>query len=359
MIHDMLINVFDVRAFYLNFRIIKSFQEILNSTSVNNIYVIYGQKEPYQNKYETFFIERNISSYIFIDNIFLLYEFVLKHKKFVYLLHGLPYPPMFVFWFARVKTSWVCWGHGASINKKNIKSILFTPIKTILYRYFTSVSVLMTGDKTSLEKDYGLKNITLTPYPQVGNFQELYKQLLENTVSESKKKIVILGPNAHNICNYYNLIDLLSNYKDKIIIRCMLQYPKLPSSEIKELADKGHEIFDKDFIIDTTFLKFEDYINYINNCDIYICGKDTQSGLGAIYTSLKLGKKIYLTGKNLDWIKSSGYIVFNIEDIKEDPIESVLHPLTLSEKLYNYNLQININNRNKQIWIDYIKKLTR
>ena len=83
---------------------------------------------------------------------------------------------------------------------------------------------------------------------------------------------------------------------------------------------------------------------------IYICGVKTQTGLGAINRSLRAGLKVYLTGYNLEWIRSRGYIVFDYDDIEHMMLEEFLEPLTLKEQQYNFDNSINLAKQGIKDW---------
>ena len=74
----------------------------------------------------------------------------------------------------------------------------------------------------------------------------------------------------------------------------------------------------------------------MNNCDIYICAAQKQSGLGAIYTCLRLGKKVFLTEINYEWIKSLGCHIFSVDEIDKMEPEDFLEDLSYEEKINNY-----------------------
>jgi hypothetical protein len=76
----------------------------------------------------------------------------------------------------------------------------------------------------------------------------------------------------------------------------------------------------------------------MDKCDIYICDVKKQTGLGAIYTCLRLGKKLFLSGINYDWMKSLGCIVFDTGEIDQMEKEVFLQEISYEEKLNNYNI---------------------
>src|SRR4030042_4071084 len=73
----------------------------------------------------------------------------------------------------------------------------------------------------------------------------------------------------------------------------------------------------------------------MNHFGIYISSIISQSGLGAIYLMLLLGKKVFLAGKNYDHLKKTGAVVFHSDQINELSFQDFCRPLTTEEKEQN------------------------
>lgn len=356
----MIIHIFYLPNYHLNLSIIESFIYIATENGgIDAKFLIVGSGNQYNDIYKKRLRELEIENYLFISGAKSLWDYSIKNKNQCFLLHGVPYEYIACCVFANVRNlNWVCWGAGARINRKSIKSLLFTPIKRFLYKRFCSVIALMTGDKTSLETDFKLDNVKVIPYYSIkhNKLRDMFYTLL-STPSVNKNKVkVLLGNNGWCLPTYYDLLKKISKYSASIEVHCMLQYPEVKDEEKIKITEFGRSLFGANFYLDLEILSTEDYIHYINTFDIYICGCEEQSGLGAVSTCLKLGKKIYLTGLNYDWIISQKFYIFHVNDIDKDDF---LIELSQEDKKYNINKWYETRMSLKDIWADYLKEISR
>lgn len=359
----MLIHVFKITTFYLNSTLIESFNAISpEDSSMRPYYLIFGKGDiKGKEKHENLFAKINTSDFSFIEDLYSLYVFARRNRKVAFLLHGTTYACMSILELAGANVNWICWGAGASINHKNLKSVLFTPIKKIIYNRLFTIKTLINDDKLTLERDYSLKQVELLPY--YGHNSLIHKNYFiekyHNPSSKNKKPIVLLGNNAHNLVYYYELLNLLIPFRGEIIIHCMMQYPKVDEQTLLKLQNTGDSLFGNDsFFVDTQMLDMDSYLEYLSDFDIYLCGNPNQSGLGAVFNCLRLGKKVFLTGKNLNWVRKIGFIVFDIDDVKKASNNDFL--VELSEEQKKINLMNNYDNieKTKKKWIEYLQYIS-
>ena len=221
----------------------------------------------------------------------------------------------------------------------------------------------MEPDKISISKDFNvpLSKITTIPYVFTHpKFQDLYLKLIEEEPinKNNEKPIVLLGNNSSNINEYISLLKILAKYKGKIRVQCMLHYNLNKDELYYKLIELGNSIYGDDFRSNEEFYDYEDYIHYMNKCTIYICGSTTQTGLGAIDTCLSLGKKIYITGKNYEWVTSFGAVVYKLDEILnnisyDDFIEDIPH----QTKIYNNKCVYNHKMDSPEKWKKYFSML--
>lgn len=257
-------------------------------------------------------------------------------------LHGAPYSWMIYLIFHGYRNiNWICWGAGARTNYKNYKSVLFHPLKKWIYKKFNKVAVLMPQDKYSLENDYDLKNIRRVTYTSAADaFPYTDQKILENK-NRCNRNIVYIGNNSSSIKSYLGLAKLLSRF-DNIEVVCMLNYSFKESNVSRALLKYGQSNFGGRFSFDTQLYSLNDYFDYIDRCDIYLCGVKKQTGLGAIFTSLRLGKKVYLAGQNYEWIASLGCCIFHIDELKTISRDDFLTPISVEQKIRNYKVVSNL-----------------
>lgn len=362
----MILHVFTANRYHLVPTISKGF--ITKYNNFEHKFVLFGDKNLNKDLYNDLFKPLNFSNYVFCSSLTEFYSIMHEHNKYPILFHAGNYSWFFISRIAGcVNVNWVNWGAGAAIGK-SVKSKLFTPMKKYLYKKFNSIIVLMHGDKESLISDFKVneEKISVLPYSSSNyndHFNLYAKLLIENeceTVDINYKPLVLLGNNSNNIDGYISLIRRLKPYAGKIRLQCMLHYSLEKNEKYYELIELGKKIYGEDFRSNEEFYEdFKDYINYMNTCDIYICNSEKQTGLGAIYTTLSLGKKIYITGKNLSWILSLNALVFDTEDIVENfQYEMFIKPLTQDEKNKNLNSIQKMREKGKNNWDKYLDKIS-
>lgn len=347
------------KAYELNLRIIKSFLDLNKYSTNKNIFprvILIEHYHEYTHYFINLFRQYNFADYIIIKENNLKYiSNVLQNKREPLLLHGSTYKLMFELVRLDYKNiNWVCWGKGSKINFRNYKSILFYPIKYYLYHKFKSIVTLLDGDKKTLSKHFHLKNImTITYYSESDKETEEYRIMLKNKFHYPLLPKIYLGNSGHSVNDYIKLLDTLRQFAGTIEIHCMVSYglDKYPE-EASILKEKGRDIFGDLFFMDTQYLSYKEYLKYMNEASAYICLRPNQTGLGAIYTMLSLGKKVFINGDNYNHIKKMGFYANHINDI---PIE-LKNRLSKEDVEHNSQLYKKISN-NKESWIEYLLNL--
>ena len=357
----MLLHLFYAPPHYLNVSIIKSFLHMKSFKSLPQIFVLYGSLD---NKLKSIYEELSLYEHInivYLNDFISLLKFSRKYKKETFLLHGnLPYKVMTYLSLYSKRTDWICWGGKSKINYNNIKSIILTPLKTIVYKRFYKIITLMDPDTDSLMRDFYVNNIE-----QISYFNPAYKidydyflQFVnvnknQNQITQNQKKKILLGNSAHNLPFYLDTLSYLSNYRETIDVHCMMQYPKLGEREYVEFTNQAHLIFKDSITMDRVMFERYQYFKYLSDYDVYICSNLNQSGLGAATICLRLGLKVFLAGKNYEWLSSLGYKVFNVEDIKKSDSVDVFKNMSKAEKDYNLNLSFTIVRDEENKWTNY------
>lgn len=255
--------------------------------------------------------------------------------------HGMSYGVLFLLSFmSNIKTYWIIWGSGCTINKSFL-SCISAPIKRILYNRLYCIITLMEEDKESMinEIKTSTKCITI-PYFATDK-RQVFPYSLNDILSPKPNKsiTVYLGNNPSSIDSYFKMIDLLSRFSSAdLSVRCMMNYSYVPNEKTELLYSIGRNVFAEKFKFETAFYPIEEYFQYMNQCDIYICGVEKQTGLGALNTTLKLGKKVFLTGKNYTWARKRKAKIYHIDEINQMSLEEFIKPLSIEEKKNNYNI---------------------
>jgi len=350
------------KAYNLNLGIVESFLLLKKHCDDNQLFPRIILIEYYE-EFTHHFIEL-FHKYSFVDYIIVRSKELqtipnlLCNKDEPFLLHGTTYALIYkLISYKFTNLNWVCWGRGSRINYKNYKSILFTPIKYFLYNKFNSVVTLLDGDKNSLTKQFYLKNVVTIPYYSESSKElEEYICSLKNNYIDCDIKKIYLGNSGHCAEDYIYILDILKPYANKIEVHCMLSYGiDSGSSKWNVLAEKGKDLFGSNFYMDNKYYSYKDYLQYMNEASAYICLRSNQTGLGAIYTMLLLGKKIFINGDNYNHLKQLGAYVTSIQDIEN----SLLFPLSIQEKDKNFHVINNLGNSYKNKWIDYLNSLLK
>jgi hypothetical protein len=194
----------------------------------------------------------------------------------------------------------------------------------------------MQEDCDDLKNLHKLRNTFFLPY-----YNELPLIIEKINIIEVNKDNnilrVLLGNSGNCIDSYYEDLKRLEIHINHISIDCMLNYGSTYKQN-SNLINTATLIYGNKFKAHTVIWPKEQYYNFMNKFDIYISSKKTQSGLGAIYLLLLLGKKVFLAGKNFEHIKKCGAVIFHSDQINEYPFQDFCRPLTKEEKNNNYSV---------------------
>ncbi|MBV3636374.1 hypothetical protein [Bacteroides cellulosilyticus] len=344
----MIVHLFNANKAHLVLDFVEHF---LISIDKKQRFIFYGNDDTPWEKYRALMKEYDHLDYFFCFSYRELIKDNILDKRDVIILHGVDYLWILNFAFSKFKEKYfVCWGSGAKIHK-NIRSKAASLVKILIYNRYKAIITLMDEDKETIKKDFYVKNVMTIPY--AGKISRILKSQSYDS-SYHCKPVVYLGNNSHHIASYLDLIEKLKPLSGKVEVHCMLNYSLKRGKVFDLLVKRGRSIFGDDFMLDTELYSLEDYPSYMNKCDIYLCDVAEQTGLGAIAVLLYLGKKIYLTGKNLHWAKNIGYKVYDIAELSYD---SFCFPLSLKDREYNRRLYSDRINKNQKMWKLFLDKL--
>lgn len=359
--NQKIVHVLPANVYHLSPNIIEIYLDCFSE--FNSIFVCLGNPNIDWDRYTKLFSKYNHTDFFLCDNLRDFFKILWKYRKYAFLLHSDSIMWKIYLIILNCKNiNWVCWGSGVDINN-SVKSILSAIIKKIVYNRLQSIVVLLRDDIISLEKKFNFKNVHLIPYTKSESSARIYFDLFDKRLSierkKNKKPIILLGNSFHRIKSYIELLKILSIYKGLIVVHCMLQYSVVKNKTYDFFKEMGESIFKEDFILDTKYHNsMDDYIDYMNIPDIYICGAKTQSGLGAISTSLLLGKKIYLTGKNYNWTIFRGCKIYDIKEINSTlDFKEFISELSSEEKKINTQILRSRVDGDRAAWREYLSGL--
>lgn len=328
-------HIFDATASHLSVNLIEA---IVKKSSYKHFFILIGE-ESKKYLYVNMFEKCKWKDYIYFNSFIDFKKSVILKKNDCILIHAGQYSWMLFFFLKRYSNvNWVCWGSGMVLGS-TLRSKMSFFFKYVLYNYFYSIVVLMTPELDYAKKIYKIKNIFHIPY--LGIMDDLYgfseEKIKASLFYRNEDKIVVfLGNNFYSIPSYITMLDTLYHLKGKIEIHCMVNYSLDEYNECYvELCQKGKSMYGKDFVVHTEFYDLKDYPDFMNLCDVYICDMNKQTGLGAIHTCIRLGKKLYLAGNNYDYIKGQNYIVHSCDELNNITKEELVK-YTLEERLFNF-----------------------
>lgn len=361
----MIIHIFTAERYHLVPGISKGFATTYIEDA-EHFFVLYGNKNLNKELYVSHFSQIGFSNYVFCKSYFHLVKLLFHYRQQAILFHAGNY-----IWHLTAillggrNVNWVCWGGGTTISN-SWKSKIGGFVKRFTFNHFRSIVTLMEPECEELIRNFGISSekIHTISYASikedVSELDMLCKRLLEEGSVNLDKPVVLLGNSHYWIDSYIKMLPLLKQYAGKIKVQCMLNYEFEKKEKYQTLVDLGKTFFGDDFKTNEVFYsKYADYIHYMNGCDIYVCAVDKQTGLGAISTCLRLGKKIYITGNNLEWVQQEySSIVFPVDIITEKlSYEDFVKPLTKEEKDYNYQSRIKSKAENRNKWHKYLREI--
>ena len=361
----MVVHVFTANRYHLVPLISKGFATVYRNDA-NHVFLFYGTSNTDFEEYSNTLQSIGFSDFYFCSSRKSFIRFLRKYRHSSLLFHAGSYS-----WFILAflcgchSVNWVCWGSGAQKNK-NKASIMAFPLKKFLYRRLYTIVTLMDDDRESLVRDFSVPSnrVFTISYMSLGDSITEYDILSYSLLHDRKnevfgKPLILLGNNPSCIRYYMQMLHVLAKFKGQIIIHCRLNYSLNKNRSYDELCRLGTLLFSSDFYCDEVFYSDRsDYIRYMNGCDIYICGNEKQSGLGAIETCLKLGKKVFITGKNLNWIrKEFNATVFDAQKIDSLSYNVFTEPLSLEQQEFNYQASINRRSKHTKAWREYLHQL--
>lgn len=221
-----------------------------------------------------------------------------------------------------LSVSWVNWG--TQEQTRGIRKKIYTWI----YQRFCSIICLQESDKAFYEKNYPKTRLVqknyLTCFPP------------ENESAEKKTgKHILLGNSAFSIKDYSRLLSILhsKHFSSSPEMTCMMNYGGDPE-KVADFKNEVHMLYPS-LRLWEKIVPIDEYMNFLQQIDIYLCANQSQSSLGAIYACLNYGKKIFLDGSNYTALKGEGFHIFHIRELAESSGDEICRPLSTAEIAWN------------------------
>jgi hypothetical protein len=213
---------------------------------------------------------------------------------------------------------------------------LFFLAQRHIYRGYKRIVCLITADKDDFEKVCGATNTTALIYQS--NILDVDDPAALHALPDSARRDVLLGNSACCTASYLKLLPVLKKITATASVTCMLSYPEDdPEGAKKAVIETFTSAFGDAFTPWTQQLDFKKYADRLKQHDLYICNEERQSGLCAIYVMLMYGKKVYLTGKNLAWVRENQFIVHDVKELETETAEGILRGPSPEERKHNHD----------------------
>lgn len=325
-----------------------------NIRIVNHLFILVGAKESDKMIYHEIFKDSNNCTCLFFDNLKAVYKECRKWKNNMILTHGYSYLNCFLFkLYGCSNIHWICWGDGVR-EGYSLGGLLYKPIKKCMMSSLKGIITLMKPDEEKLISCYKLKNVAFIGYMSSSSSSNYSNEFFHE---DFVKYRVLLGNNTNCMQYHFKVLDALKKFSGKIDVHCLLNYSLNKEDKLyKEIIDIGHDFFGDRFQTIETMMTQEEYLNFLKSYDVYICAKPEQTGLGANYRCLRLGKKVFLAGNNYEWFASLGCKLYKVDDLRDMGFNEFISPLHLEDKIKNMEIINGLLNEdeNVQQWIKYI-----
>lgn len=248
------------------------------------------------------------------------------------------------------KCYWVIWGgdlYDYKIGKRNWKWKLSELIRRPVIKRIGNLVTYIPGDVELARQWYGA----------VGKYHECLMYLsnvidpkimeLGNEKLESHPGLNILLGNSSDASNNHieSLQKLIPYREEEIKIFAPLSYGD--QLHAKKVIEKGKDWFGEKFIPLTSFMEFNEYLEFLKTIDIAIFNHKRQQAMGNTITLLALGKKVFMRCDVTQWsfFKSHGIKVYDIEaftldDTKNSQTEENRHRVRSSFSKINLLKQL-------------------
>lgn len=304
-------HIFPAKAYHLSPAIIKDIDMCSNHC---HHYLLVGRPNVRieWDIYRELIKERSLKNCLLLESNRELRNVKIFNKNSMIILHGDSYHRMAMFVFKGYRNvHWVCWGSGTSRNDIKGGSIIYW-IKSWILGRLKGVITLTPIDNLKLRDNFGIRSITTIPYLGSLNYNpDWYLEKRKN----AEIITVYLGNNVNCISTYIEFLEELNIADRNVNLVCMLNYDLIKDSNYYKLLKLGKGLFGENFSLSEDLMNLQEYQCFMNDCEVYVCGANWQSGLGAIYMAIMLDKTLYLNGNNYEFLSSLGCKVYHFDDL--------------------------------------------
>lgn len=247
-------------------------------------------------------------------------------------IHGLFFPQIVLILFFQPwllkKCNWIVWGGDLYCylnNRKKLREKVKEVMRRSIIKKMGSITTLVRGDYELAVEWYGTKasyhhGIYINPI-SIDYLDKLSKKMDRETVN------IQIGNSGDPSNGHMEVLHQLMKFKEENI-KIFLPLSYGGSKEyIEEISKFGHEVFGRKFVPIMTFLKPDEYANYLSSIDVAIFNNDRQQGLGNIFALIYLNKKVFMRSDITSWNyvnKELGLKIYKFEKIYDIDFEEFI-----------------------------------
>jgi dTDP-N-acetylfucosamine:lipid II N-acetylfucosaminyltransferase len=227
---------------------------------------------------------------------------------------------LFKFTLLAQKSLWMTWGgdiYYFQNRPKNLVGYLNERLRKSMIKKFFFISSLIPDELELIKINYQTNAVHLNAfYPNPTRYEST------EIVSEQKldKKLSFLvGNSADPQNNHLEMLAALAHLKGHIKIYCILSYAIVDTNYVEQVKKLGEKLFADDFIALDSFMKPDEYKEFISNVDFACYYHNRQQAMGNIFQFLYMGKAVFLRQDTLScfFLQKHNLVVQNTDGLAQ------------------------------------------
>lgn len=196
----------------------------------------------------------------------------------------------------KAKFHWLIWGgdlYCYQHRKKSLKNYVRYLIRKLLIKRIGHIGCYFYGEAKLAKDVFGFRGKWRKCLLYTSNASDAYFPK-KRLVSNSNRTKFLVGNSGYEANNHLLVFQKLHSQKEfsDFLVICPLAYGN--AIYIKEVIDRGNDLFGGKFEARQSFLPHQDYLKFLQEIDIAILDSSRQMGFGNIVPLLCFGKTVYL-----------------------------------------------------------------
>jgi len=276
---------------------------------------------------------------------------------------------LFKFTLLAQKSLWMTWGGdiyyfqnrpekwGGYLNERLRKSMI---------KKFFFISSLIPDELELIKINYQTNAVHLNAfYPNPTSYEST--KIVSEQKSDEKLSFLV-GNSADPQNNHLEMLAALAHLKGAIKIYCILSYANVDTDYVARVKSLGKELFVDDFIALDSFMKPDEYQEFISNVDFACYYHNRQQAMGNIFQFLYMGKAVFLRQDTLSclFLQEHNLVVHNTDCLARMSLDDLVNlkqqshsALQQSQKLIIDNFSEHAANKKWQVMLNRIFALIK